>query len=251
MRLVITRPRADGETTAKKLEKLGHEALISPVMEVVCLPDAPLPDINTLNGLVITSRNALRCLAKKAHIGPSSPSIWHSLPLFAVGKATGQEARQLGFMSIIYGNGHASSLPDFIKQFQPHLDPQNGKSLYYPVGAKKAFDLAPALRQQGILLTEQIVYESLPSNRLAPIVRKGLLGGTVDGVLLMSPRTARLFCAILKNNKLQQHVSAISALCLSQNVAEAASTLPWRQTLIAPHPDMDHLLGLIEQIDTK
>ena len=248
MRFVITRPRPDGESMAKRLVELGHEPLISPVMEVVCLPDTPLPDVDTLKGLIITSRNALRCLARKTAIGPLSPSPWRALPLFAVGEATGRQAREFGFMTVIYGNGRASALPDYIKQFKPHLEPQDGKSLYYPVGAKKAFDLAPVLRQQGFLLTEQIVYETKQTNRLTPAVKKGLENGDLDGVFLLSPRSARLFEKLVKSDGLAHKLSVVACLCLSPNVACAAKGLPWRKTLVAPHPDMDQLLALIKQL---
>ncbi|MCF6198209.1 MAG: uroporphyrinogen-III synthase [Hyphomicrobiaceae bacterium] len=248
MRFVITRPRPDGETTAKKLEELGHEALLSPVMEVVCQPDIALPDPATLKGLIITSRNALRCLAQKAGIDPLSPSVWQDRTLFAVGKATGRQALDLGFKTIIYGNGRASALPDFIKGFNPHFDPQNNLPFYYPVGAKKAFDLAPVLRQQGFLLTEQVIYETVQTNQLAPAVKKGLEAHTIDGVLLLSPRSARLFGDLVKKNGLAQKLSTVACLCLSANVATATKDLPWQKTLIAPHPDMNQLLAQIEQL---
>ena len=240
MRFVITRPRPDADALAKQLQELGHKSWLSPVMKMNWNKVEP-PDPADISALVITSRNALRSLEKWHDL-----SIYADLPLFAVGKSSAKAARKRGFSNIFEAAERARTLPALIDK---HLDARKSAPLYHPGGKKLAFDIAPLLEELGFTLQRQIVYETEPVNRLAPSVAKGLADATIDGVILLSPRSARLFGALLKTSKLTDCLSSVSCLCLSQNVADAVEGLCWRQTLVAAHPDIDHLLDLIKKID--
>ncbi len=242
MRFVITRPKPDADKLAEQIAGLGHKSWLSPVMKLDWRKVEP-PEPKQVCGLVITSRNALRSLEKWHDLSP-----YMGLPLFAVGTTSANAARNRGFSQVIEAKGRADSLPSLITS---HYAMKKNVVLYHPGGEKLAFDLAPELARSGISLIPQIVYGTTQINRLAPAVKNGFEKGTIDGVLLLSPRTARLFVQLLNNNRLGPALSRVFALCLSQKVAEAASALSWRQMLVAPHPDMDQLLALIEQVPTR
>ena len=236
MRFLITRPQPDALKLANRLKSMGHEAVVSPVINTVCCP-ASLPAPDRIDGLIITSRNALRCLEKtREH------KAYLNLPLFAVGKATAQQATALGFSLVLQGKGRASALPPQIKAFyKAHQAPQ----LLHPGTAKKAFELTPALAALGIKLLEHEVYRTqLCENMTADAIAR-LCSGEIDGVILLSPRTAKHFHTLINQNALKEEMGAVSCLCLSQNVANALGDMPRKTTITAKHPDLDTLLGLI------
>ncbi len=240
MRLVITRPRPDAEHLARRIETLGHDALTAPVMDMRWHRVNP-PDPARLSGLIITSRNALRGLEKNHDLAP-----YADLPLFAVGRKSAEAAKNRGFSQVFEAAGRA---PDLLPLITRHFTAPPHAPLYHPGGRKLAFDLAPGLQREGIGLTRQIVYETVALDTLPPALVSSLETATVDGVLLLSPRTARLFGALVTKQGLAHHFSTVSSLCLSPNVAAAAHDLPWRKTLIAPRPDLDSLLDLIDRPD--
>ena len=239
MRFLITRPKPDADHLAKRLEQLGHTSWLSPVMKLDWRKVKP-PAPNEIAGLVITSRNAIRSLEKWHDLAP-----YTSLPLFAVGKTSAIAARRRGFKTVYEAAGRAETLVPLIKT---HLKTKTNLPLYHPSGKQKAFDLVSALQDVGVELIEQCVYETIRINRLAPAVIKGLNASTIDGVLLLSPRTASLFADLVRANKLEHCLLDIACLCLSQNVASKIDSLNWRKKLIASHPKLDNLLDLIEQI---
>ena len=239
MRFLITRPRPDADELAAMLEARGHETLISPVMEVVFHKVAPPPP-ETVSGLVITSKNALRSLERNNALAPFS-----HLPLFAVGKSSAKIARQCGFSTVFEAAGHARTLPALIEK---HLDAGKSAPLYHPGGKKLAFDIGPILQERGFARQRHIVYETRKIPLLSPAAIKGLEAGDIDGVLLLSPRSAQLFGQLVKTHRLQQKMNKTDCLCLSQKVANTINELNWREKRVASYPDTDHLIDLADQM---
>ena len=236
MRYLITRPRQDAIDMASLFEDLGHQTVLSPVMQVNCLHPT-LPHAAFLHGLVITSRNALRCLEKITDL-----QDYHHLPLFAVGDNSAQQARDCGFTKITQGAGRARDLVPVIKAaFVGTQRPQ----IYHPTGTKKAFDLAPKLAQTGIKLVEQIIYETSPANNFTPDAIDAITSNKLDGVILMSPQSAKYFHALVRQNQLEAKMSEISCLCLSTNVADALEQMPSKSKLIAREANLQGILDLI------
>lgn len=104
MRLLVIRPEPDALRLKAALEELGHEATVEPLPASPSRAAMPSTSKGTL-ALIVTSRNALRVLR-------SSPALAEArhLPLFAVGKATADEARTLRFEMVVTGAGTAAEL---------------------------------------------------------------------------------------------------------------------------------------------
>ena len=79
MRLLVTRPREDGEAFAKLLAARGHEAVVAPVMEVQFLAGPPVP-LEGVQAVLATSANGVRALVRRTQR--------RDVPLFAVGPQT-------------------------------------------------------------------------------------------------------------------------------------------------------------------
>lgn len=81
MRIVVTRPREQAPELARRLEALGHEVVVCPLIEIEAIGDEPI-DLSPYDWLVVTSPNAARELARRgrgrpariAAIGPGTSS---------------------------------------------------------------------------------------------------------------------------------------------------------------------------------
>ena len=64
MRLLLTRPMDQSETSAARLRGMGYQVIVTPVLEIVTLP-ARWPD-GTFDGLIATSARAFAALPGSA-----------------------------------------------------------------------------------------------------------------------------------------------------------------------------------------
>ena len=235
MRLLVTRPQPDTDVQAEKLNALGHEVIAAPLLEVEFLEVSPLP-FDAAQALIATSRNGLRALA-------SSPELQAALklPLYAVGKATADLARELGFNEIHPGPGTAEELLPLIAS---ECDPAAG-ALLHLAGERQAFDLKTALEDKKFKVEQPVVYRILLADSFAEGAREALGKGILDGVILMSPATAQTYVALVDASDLRHRVAKLTYFCLSHAVAEPLKTLDDARILIAGRPREDDLLALI------
>lgn len=233
MRLLVTRPIEDARHQADRLAALGHEAVLAPLLAIETVPGIALP-LDGAQALIVTSRNALRALA--AH--PARDGAL-ALPLIAVGEATAREAERLGFASVTIGAGTAESLPPLIAaRFEASAGP-----LVHLAGETLAFDLKGALEAEGYTLRQPALYRALAAEALPPEILVDLKSGKIDGVILMSPRTAAIFGALLRKHGLTE-VPGLRCYCLSPSVAKAVASLG-ALLLVAARPREEDVLALL------
>jgi uroporphyrinogen-III synthase len=212
MSIWITRPIDDAERMAALMLSKGLTPLVSPLLHV----DFPCPDLGTvpakIGGLVATSRNGLRGAA----VTSFSPT-WLDLPLFTVGEASADLARRFGFRNIHVGEGRAASVPKLIEK--TGLNP--AIPLVHFCGDEQAFDLSAALEPLGFTLVQLQTYKIVEAERLTDKLIIQVRTGEVCGVVLMSPRTARLYIRLLDEAGLGAYLKTLNHFCLSDAVAEA------------------------------
>src|ERR1700719_383852 len=91
MRALLTLPRAEAESLTAVFARQGVQAVIEPLIEIVDRA-AALPDLAGVQGILCTSANGVRALARA--------SGERGVPLFAVGDATAARARAEGFLAV-------------------------------------------------------------------------------------------------------------------------------------------------------
>lgn len=232
MRLLVTRPRSEGEALAARLRKMGIETLLEPMLDRVPLPHPPL-DLTEVQGVLLTSRGAAQALAG------ATPD--RSLTLYTVGDATAGAARRLGFHNVTSADGGAA---DLAKLVRAKVDPAGG-GLLHVRGAHTAGDLAGDLSGAGFTVHEAILYEALPAKRLSTGCADALRAGALDGAIFFSPRSAETFVNLAHMAGLEAVAARLDAYCLSDAVARAAAGLGWRRVAVSPRPDLDALVGLL------
>jgi uroporphyrinogen-III synthase len=235
MRLLVTRPEPDAAREAERLAARGHEAVLAPLLAIAFVPDPPL-QLEAAQALLVTSRNALRALASHRELGKA-----RTLPLFAVGEATANAAKELGFASVTTGPGTGAALAELILR---KLDPKRGP-LVHLAGETLAFDLKAALERHGFTVRRPVLYRAVPARELPAEALRLLKAGTLDGVILMSPRTAKTFAALLAKHGLVTQGMSLVCYCLSEAVAEAVAALGL-EARVAARPREEDVLALMD-----
>ncbi|MDP8910657.1 MAG: uroporphyrinogen-III synthase [Actinomycetota bacterium] len=64
MKVIVTRPREQAPALVERLEKLGHDVVVCPLIEVVPLGDGPV-DTSAYDWVVVTSANGASELARR------------------------------------------------------------------------------------------------------------------------------------------------------------------------------------------
>jgi uroporphyrinogen-III synthase len=235
MRILVTRPEPDATAQTERLAAMGHEPILAPLLTIEFAADVPL-ELAGVQALIATSRNALRALASHAEL-PSALG----LPLIAVGEATAKEAARLGFTRVTAGPGRAAELAHLIAD---RLRASAGP-LVHLSGETVAFDLKSALAAEGFTLRQPVLYRAVPAPELPAPARSLLASGGLDGVILMSPRTAAIFTRLVGDGGLVTQASRLICYCLSAEVAQGMETLK-AKVFVPRSPREEDILALID-----
>jgi uroporphyrinogen-III synthase len=200
LRIAITRPVEDAAVLKTKLEALGHQTIMAPLLAIVPLPSAAIPD-ETWQAVAITSANALRTASAEML------EKLRSLPMLTVGPQSSRASREAGFAEIEEAGGDAAGLARHIAESH---DPSRGPILYLS-GREQAADFAGLLRTSGFQVTRAVLYEARPATALPDTI------GEADGVVLYSPRTARIWAELATRENID--LPRVRHFCLSANVA--------------------------------
>jgi uroporphyrinogen-III synthase len=236
MRLLVTRPEPDALKLRADLERRGHHATVEPLLSV-SFDDGEEFDLDGVQALIATSRYALRAL--RAH--PLRAQA-RKLPLFAVGRATAAEGRALGFETVITGAGRVEEL---VAHVVAVTDPAAGLMLHL-AGDTLAGDLKADLESHGFRVLQRMVYRMRPANAFGEDTIEQLALGEIDGVILMSPRTATLYASLLRKHGLISVARRLIHFCLSSQIAQRLKPLGEAPIEVAETPRLEEVLALID-----
>ncbi|MEO0960933.1 MAG: uroporphyrinogen-III synthase [Pseudomonadota bacterium] len=237
MHLLVTRPEPDASALADMLLALGHEVLVAPVMQVVVREFSI--DLSGVQAVLFTSANGVRAFAEQIGVPPNG------LTAFAVGKASAQVARDAGWTRVEAADGDVDALAALVTA---RLSPKEGP-LIHVSGKAAAGDLAGTLNASGFTVNRVVGYEARLVDTLPETIASGLSSGDLDGVLLFSPRSARVLADLAEKAGLSGKLAAIDAYCLSPAVADALTARISAPNSInckvATVPETPHLIALL------
>ncbi len=234
MHLLLTRPEAGAEPDplTEALIAAGHRITPAPLLSIV--PTGATPDLDGAGGLIVTSRNALKSVAPFAE-----PVL--ALPLYAVGPGTGALARARGFRHVVEGPGTGRELAALIASAaEPGAGP-----LVHLAGETLAFDLKGVLAARGFTVRIETVYRAEPARAFPAGIVSLIREGAFDGVVLMSPRTARTYAGLIGAADLGAAVRPVLHFCLSDAVGRALDALGGVGVAVARLPTSQEMLALI------
>jgi uroporphyrinogen-III synthase len=231
MRIVVTRPRVDGERTATALRARGHEVLVTPLMRIE--PIAANFE-GEWSGTIVTSANAANAIRES-----SSGNALMKLPLFAVGRRSAEAARESGFEDVLSADGGVRDLLQLIRIRRP----DRNAPLLYLAGEDRAADLVGVLSARGIAAEMRVVYRAV-ALPFPPALRDALEAGIIDAVMHFSRRAADSYVAGAKIAGVVAPALAVRHLCLSSQVAEPLADAS--RIDIASRPDEAALIELLQ-----
>lgn len=236
MHFLLTRPDAgpEPEPLHTALVAAGHRVMRAPLLSIT--PVATMPPLNGVQALIVTSRNGLKAVAA----GPLAEEAL-ALPLLAVGPATAALARHLGFRKVLEGAGNAIELQALISD---QIDPSAG-ALLHLAGDVLASDFKSALGPKGFDVRTEVVYRTEAASALPSDVTATIRQGQFDGVVLMSPRTARVYAKLAGEAALTAEALGIVYFCLSEAVARELAALGSVRVAVARSPNSEEMLALI------
>lgn len=203
-RVWVTRAEPGAARTAARLKAPGFEPVVAPVLAI--RPLTPEIDLTGVAALAFTSVNGVEAFAAR--------NVERALPVFTVGDATAQAAREAGFATVRSAAGDVHALAALIAEAAPGL-------VLAPGAAEPAADLAALLT--GKARVRMIaVYEAVETGVPAP--------AGFDAVLVHSPRAARALA--LNAWALDDRI----AVAISAAAAEPLEDLSLREIRIAAKP---------------
>lgn len=235
MKLLVTRPEPDGAKTAELIGTLGHEVHFHPLLTPEYLQ---LTGEHNPAAIAVTSRNGVRALA----FWPESLA-WRSLPVFAVGDETGKSARAAGFTNVISADGDGKALAALIRE---RFDPSTGP-LLYAAGRNRSQGFTDALKVTGVDLDLVVAYHMPATSKMSEELVALLRGGSLDGVVFYSRRSAELFILLTDAAGLADIWSKLDVFALSERVASVFRGRPVRRIEVADAPREDALLELLRK----
>jgi uroporphyrinogen-III synthase len=231
MRMLVTRPDPDAQSTLARLEALGIDAVAAPVMVRQTL-DTSLPPPDGFTAMVLTSANAVRSLVERGVI-----ETYRHLPVFAVGDRTARDASEAGFINV---SSAAGAFQDLVNAMA--IARLRGP-IFYPAGKHQSADLAKALAPLGIMVATAKVYEMVALETLPQPILAALGDGSISAVLAYSRRTAEIFASLTAALDPARRKS-LAMLCMSEAVAEPLLAARFSRISLADHPDEDAMMAL-------
>jgi uroporphyrinogen-III synthase len=234
MRLLVTRPREDGERTAAALRTLGHSVMLAPLLRIdpVATDFGPGP----FAAVLTTSANAARAVAGHERLGELL-----RLPLYTAGRRSAEAARAVGFAITHSAEGDAHDLTRMVARETAGA----ARPLLYLAGEERSVDLAEQLGRHGLTVRTAVVYRAAAAERLPPETAQAISTGQLDGVLHYSRRSANAFLRCADAARLRTRALTLVHFCLSPQVAAPLAEAGFADVRLAPRPDEEALFELL------
>ena len=231
MRVLVTRARDDAARTAARLAAAGHQAILSPLIEIVGT-DAAIPD-GPVDAVLATSVHALDHVTRR-------PAALSGAPWLVVGERLAAALRACGVGEPEHVAADVASLIAAVAERYP--EPFR---FLYLAGHDRKPDLERALAAAGHHVTIVETYAARPVGRLASAAEGALRGGAVDAVLHFSRRSAELFVEAAL--PLHEEAARLRHAAISADAAAPLLRQGWAVT-VARHPDEDGLLAALSRL---
>ena len=235
MHLWVTRPQEDASVLRARLIAQGHDVFLEPLLVIEFDADEPI-DLDGAQGLIATSKNGLRALAAREE----EAAFARGLPVYAVGRGTAEAARALGFETVVQGPAAARELVDVIVETAP----VNDGTLVHLSGADVAFDLCNELQHLGYHVAQPILYRARQVDRFSDGLLSNLITGRIEGVLLLSPRTAEVYVRLVEAHQILRTARKLTHFCLSRSVAARLASLQLDNVKLSRAPNIEEMLAL-------
>lgn len=229
--ILITRPEPDASAFARMLETAHIPTLCEPLLTITQKLSAnDKLGSRQWQGIIITSKHAEAVLRRI----PNHTTI----PCFSVGSSP------LTKNAACYTAPDAASLAEHVvRETNP-----NGEPLLYLRGEHVAFPMKETLRTHGLNTEEVIVYTAEASQSLSYRTIEAIQMQHIGVVTFFSARTAETFCALIEKEGLGKYCKHLTALCISNHVADIAQKLSWNAVKVASSPNQEAMVDATKEL---
>ena len=214
MTILITRPLAAAKRTEHIFQTAGLSTWCDPVLTIIPLPAQIDP--RTYDAIVTTSANGVETF--------TALTQHRALPIFCAGAASAAIAHDLGFTSIFYPvNPGGKELITLIKQ-SPF------KRFAYIRGEVVKIDIAQALQGiPAIHIDTYITYKTVPTPTWTDETIALFHAKKITAITFYSEHSTQVTLDLLRKHGLINHTPFITALCLSEAIADRLKGFSWRE----------------------
>ena len=215
-RVLVLRPEPGATATVERARRRGLNAVAVPLFAIEPV-EWQAPEAGGFDGVLLTSANALRC-------GGEQLKALRGLPVYAVGAATGEAAREAGFDVASAGEAGVERL---LESIDPDLRLLHlaGEDRKVPSGSRQDISSVTVYRARA----REDVDLSAARNCVAQV---------------HSPRAARRLAELVDDK------ASVSIVAISADAAAAAGD-GWAAVEAAETPDDEALLALTERLCNK
>lgn len=233
--ILITRPVEDATGLVDALRAEGFDALVEPMLRIEPVSDVVV-DLTDCRAILFTSANGVRAFARISSV--------RNLPVVTVGASSAQAATEAGFEDIEASGGDVEALIETVRA----RFPVQGGALFHAAGSVTAGDLKGDLESLGYTVKRVALYRSVKTQAFSDACRSALDTGRIAAVTFFSPRTAESFVTVLQGEGRAPCARTVSAVCLSDAVAQAAARIEWLGIKRAATPDTPALIAEIKAL---
>lgn len=217
-KIIAIRPEPGLAATLARGRKAGLDMAGWPLFEIRAVAWDP-PALGGIDGLLIGSANAIR-------MAGAGLAAFHDRPVYAVGGATAEGARQAGLTVAAVGRGGLQEMLDTL--------PRQPRTLLRLAG-REHVPLTPPL---GTLIEQRIVYESVA----LPLPAE-MAGALADDALVLLHSAGAAAHLARECDRLGIARGGIKLAALGPRIAAAAGT-GWRDVRAAQEPGETPILAL-------
>ena len=213
---------------------MGIDPIVSPVLDINFRARIDV-DLTGTQAIVFTSANGVRAW------GPRRPE--RDLPVFAVGDATADAARDIGFKKVFTAKGDVEALARLILR---KVKPSDGDLLHVR-GIHVAGDLGGALKPHGFRVHDAIGYGAVAVDTLGEEAIAAIVSGAPVSVLIHSAPSAKTFLDLLRKFGLHHWLGSVTVYGISANALAPLEGAGFGALVAAPRPSEDALLALLDE----
>jgi uroporphyrinogen III methyltransferase / synthase len=246
-RIVVTRSPEQAALLARKLEELGAEVLLLPMVRFTEPPaeqveelDRAIRDLAEFDWLLFTSGNAVRFFLARCRALRCWPQ--ESLRLAVVGPATRDALEAEGLQAAIAP--HEFRAQALAAEIATEVA---GRRILMPRSDQAGDELPRLLREAGAILTDVVAYLNVQPDDLAGPAFDALLRGDADAVTFFSPSAFRHFAGLFGHQALRRLSARVALAAVGPVTAEAIRQAGLIVAVEAPQATTGSLAAALER----
>ncbi len=234
-RIIVTRPEEQAGEIAGEVRRLGGIPVTLPMIRILPVEDTSeldrsLQHLQSIDGVVFTSINAVRYTMQRAAVLGIGGTAWDGKEVCVVGSKTADVAREYGLkVDVVPGSYSGAELAASLSS-----RPLRGKRIFFPRGNLGRDDALRAASAAGAEVLPVVVYRTAgPEESVGRHMRQELLEHATSLVIFASPSAAR-HCVQLFSEEEQSLVrDRIVVAAIGATTRDAVLSVHWPVQILA------------------